>query len=159
MTAALVDRSGCAARKHGDANAYQNHRCRCPDARNAVRVYVKKRQLARLRGHAGRAGMVPTWRVTRRFQALARMGYSARDVQTAAWGWKRSNGTQSWQAKATMGPTRFARLDAVYQAWSATPGSNWRAQAWAKRRNWSAPFDWDNIDDPDEIPYNRRKPL
>lgn len=151
----MIDRSDCPARKHGTSSAYQNQACRCEDARRQQRLYIKGRELARARGQVGRTGMVPTWRAVRRFQALARMGYSARDVQAAAWGWKRTYGTGSWAVSATMGPLRFGRLDALYQQWSAVPGSSTRAKAYAERLNFSAPLDWDNIDDPDEVPYNK----
>jgi hypothetical protein len=145
----------CTATKHGTASAYQNQDCRCDDAKAAQRLYVKTRKLAKLRGQHGRPGMVPTWRAERRFHALARMGYSARDVQNAAWGYRRSHGTLSWHQKKTMGPERFARLDALYQLWSAVPGENQRARTTAVRLNYPAPLDWDNIDDPDEVPHNR----
>jgi hypothetical protein len=150
----VIDRTGCAAKRHGDENAYQNARCRCPDARNAQRLYVKRRKLARARGQFGRSDLVPTFLVTRRFRALARMGHSAREVQELAWGYKRSNGTQSWMAKSTMSRERFDRLDAVYQRLSAIPGDNWRAKNYAVRRCWAAPLDWNNIDDPTEVPHN-----
>lgn len=151
----MTDRTGCDARQHGDSNAYMNYRCRCDDAKNAQRLYTKKRKLARARGLVGRHDLVPTFRVVRRFQALARMGYSAREIQEAAWGYKRSNGTAAWMNRAAMGGQRFAQLDEVYQRLQATPGDNWRAKAHAVRRGWAAPLDWDNIDNPDEVPHNK----
>lgn len=151
----MIDRADCIAKRHGTSNAYMNHRCRCPDARDAQRIYVKKRKLARLRGQLGRPDMVPTWRVKRRVQALARMGYASREVQRAAWGYDLGSGTGSWASRSSMTAGRFAALDAVYQRWSAVRGTNERARWHAERMNFAAPLDWDNIDDPDEVPHNQ----
>lgn len=144
----------CGARKHGTAAAYQNDGCRCPEAREKQRVYAKQRKLARLRGQHGRTNLVPTWRAVRRARALARIGWSSRAVQAEAWGYGPNAGTGGWMSRPGMTPERFAKLDEVYQRWHMTPGPSRIARAHAVRNNYPAPLDWDNIDDPTEIPFN-----
>lgn len=73
-----VDRTGCPARpgrdgkpRHGDRSAYVNYGCRCPDARDALRLYAK-------RGREGRRppGLIDATATRRRLQGAAHLGCS-----------------------------------------------------------------------------------
>jgi hypothetical protein len=140
----------CTATRHGTWLAYQKARCRCPDARADQSAYRKRRALLRARGYVGRTDYVPAWRVTRRLRALARIGYSQRDVVRMAWGYPDGDGGLSHSTWMTRG--KFDKLDAVYRRLEGVPGPNRAAIAYAIRADFPSPLAWVNIDDPDEKP-------
>lgn len=67
-----IDRSGCQARRrHGTYSAYQNDFCRCPDAREAHRLYGKRRRVGR-----PEVRMMPALGFARRYTNLRALGYT-----------------------------------------------------------------------------------
>ncbi len=71
----------CAAGRHGNACAYTNDRCRCPEAREDWRRYNKRRR----EGRHQPLRFVPALATARRLQALAADGWP-RPVLAAALG-------------------------------------------------------------------------
>lgn len=142
-----IDRSGCTGTRHGTADAYRHHRCRCPDATAANSRYGKLR----------RAGLIePTFvdniGVVRRRQALAAIGWGLADLAPYF-------GTQ-WRGIGDHASNRRVRRDTlerwrrVYDLLSMTPGPNDLVRKRAKNRGWVPPLAWDEdrIDDPDARP-------
>jgi hypothetical protein len=153
-----VDRAGCPSTgRHGTAWAYQKARCRCDDAKVAQRAYRKRRALLNARGIVGHdlTQRIPQWRVARRMQALARLGWSSRTVGEKAWGYDSGDG--GWRKTTWMSKRHFDALDAVYRELSGQLGPSDAARRWAINRDWPSPAAWDNIDDPDEQPKTRRR--
>lgn len=146
-----IDRSGCAAPRHGTASAYSFGRCRCADARRASRYY---------RG-AIRYGLNdPAWvdntGVVRRRRALAAIGWSLTDLAPYF-------GT-TWQTVGMHAAGDRVRRDtldrwrAVYEQLSMTIGPSRQAREYAQRQGWAPPLAWDDdtIDDPDASPEGLR---
>lgn len=155
----MIDRTGCpSTHHHGNAWAYQKSHCRCPDARAAQSAYRKRRALLNARGITGPdlTQRIPQWRVQRRMQALARLGWSSRQVGDRAWGYGAS-GDGGWRKAAWMSRARFDALDAVYRELAGQPGPSDTARHWAIKRDWPSPAAWDDIDDPNEEPKTRRR--
>lgn len=138
-------RPGCPARRHGDASAYACYKCRCPDAREAWRLYRKRTREGRIQpAHVDSIG------TARRLQALAAIGWSL-DELTMYLGWPKGSvqnrRTARWPTVTRATADRVAR---VYDELSMTPGPSSRARDLAVRRGWSPPLAWndDEIDDP-----------
>lgn len=141
----------CTAARHGTWQAYQKAGCRCPDARADQSAYRKRRALLRARGHIGRGDLVEQWRAVRRLRALARIGYSQRDVIRMAWGYPDGDGALLTQSK-WLTQRKFDKLDAIYRRLAGVPGPNRAAIAHAIRADYPSPMAWSNIDDPNEKP-------
>lgn len=150
-----IDRSQCPAGPdgpHGTASAYTRARCRCPDARNAWRLYKK-------RGREGRRppGYVSVMGVRRRLQALASIGYTITDISTLS-------SVPFPTVRDLIHPWIrggvSARLDrqfrALYARLSGTPGPSHRAALRARAKGWAPPLAWNDIDDPDEKPVRAK---
>jgi len=56
------------------------------------------------------------------------------------------------QENRTITARTHRRTAAVYDTLSMTPGPSARARAYARRRRWPAPLDWDDIDNPESQP-------
>lgn len=69
-----VDRTGCAATRHGTASAYR-HGCRCLDAREEHRLYNK-----RARERRNPPGQIHPAPSARTIQALMALGWPPRDI-------------------------------------------------------------------------------
>ncbi len=133
----------CTAQQHGTATAFDWWGCRCPEGREAYRLY-RKRQ----RENRQPPAHVPGVGTARRLQALAALGYP-------------------WVALAPrlhVSPTRVrqladvvdgvvhrdtaAKVSAVFTELAATPGPSKYARTVAARNGWVPPLAWDDIDDP-----------
>lgn len=138
-------RSGCSARRHGDAAAYYRYRCRCADATEDYR-------LCRKRSREGRH--VPRWvdgtGSARRLQALAALGYGLLDLADHL-GWRKSRVQNVQTLKASrVCLSTVERVTRVYDELAMTPGPSTRARDLARRKGWVPPLAWDDdtIDDP-----------
>lgn len=145
----------CLATEHGTDNAYVNHRCRSPEAREAHRVERKRRELRLIEEGSQR---VSTLGSMRRLQALAFMCYGVKIL-----GAETGLSTRHvWQVRRGDFPvmlktTHIAIADA-FERLSAHVGPEPKAGLYARRIGWAPPLAWDDIDDPAEQPKGLRKP-
>ena len=153
-----INRSRCAARRHGTASAYYRG-CRCPDAAFARSEYLR----ARATGKA-LPGYVPAAGTIRRLRGLYSLGHNAATIATAA-------GLTAVTVRVLLGPDGSLRPERVGRPLPATvhrrtadavaaavtrlvqlPGRCERARARARRAGWAPLHAWDNdlfrIDDP-----------
>lgn len=144
-----VDRSGCQAQRHGTRSAYGWWGCRCPDAREAHRLYHK-----RLRYGRQPAAHLPAVGTTRRLQALVAAGYT----WTALAG---HLGVSCQRVRAIaftvdglVHPATSERVREVFGQLATVPGSSKLARTVAARYGWAPPMAWDDdtIDDPHARP-------
>lgn len=148
-----LDRTGCAAPRHGTAGAYRAG-CRCADARAAKRRYTKQRQ----------AGISPPAHIDatgtrRRLQALMAIGHSTNTV-AAATGLSPEMVTHlRGAARARRHRDRVSRATAfvvwrAYESLSMVPGLDVRSRTDAARLGHHPPLAWDDaaIDDPHARP-------
>jgi len=147
--ATAPDRSGCTADRHGTVLAYIGYRCRCPDAREAARLYR----------HGLRHGLhtPPTTHsagTARRLRALAAIGWPGDILAT------RLDCTWSWisQLQREVNPrvllTTARRVADLYDELADTPGPSQRARQHAARADWDGPDAWwyADIDNPHTQP-------
>ena len=117
--------------------------CRCPEARNATRLYYKRRR-------EGRQGaiLVDATGTHRRLQALCAMGYSMAELS------RMLGRSERYLAvildHKVINPKSAALVAALYDAHSHIPGPSNRAKLRALKKGWKPPLAWDNIDDPSE---------
>lgn len=136
--------------RHGDANAYANAGCRCPDARADRARKIKQWRYDRAHGRTYR---VPALGARRRLRALMAIGWDMRTVAAMLGrhdrldGIVRSNSTQQTVTRAL-----DRRIRVLYDRLSATPGPSEFARGAARTHGYAPPLAWDNIDDPDEQP-------
>lgn len=151
---ANVDRSGCTARYHGTSGAYFRAGCRCPDAKEAKRVYTKRRRLGR-----PETRRVPALGTTRRIRALMALGHNSTTIGQAA-------GMSAFQVQQTAGNRQYVspatrdRIVAAYDALSGTPGVSVKTRSRAQRAGWAPPLAWEyvDLDDPRARPvFGRRR--
>lgn len=141
-------RPGCVARRHGDMSAYSCYMCRCPDAREAWRLYRKRLREGRVQpAHVDSTG------TARRLQALAAIGWSL-DALTPHLGCSvgalQSRRMARWPTVTRASAERVAR---VYDELSMTAGPSSRTRDVAARNGWVPPLAWDDdIDDPAATP-------
>lgn len=142
------NRAACRGDQHGTANAYRNHRCRCPDATAANTRYRK-----RLAAGCHLPASVDNTGVIRRRQALAALGYGLSDLEQHFPTTRRGIGTYATTGRRVSRDTH-RRWCQVYDLLSMTPGRNERAKQEARKRGWAPPLAWDDdtIDDPDATP-------
>jgi hypothetical protein len=144
----VTDRSSCEAARHGDVNAYRRG-CRCEDARDDRRLYMK-------RGREGRLppGMVSSVGAARRLQALSALGWSATEIAERM-GSSKTNVLQIRSGRReTMTRSVATRVEAVYEQLSGTPGGSDKVRNHAARAGWAVPLRWDDdaIDNPHAKP-------
>jgi hypothetical protein len=142
----MID-STCTASRHGTKWAYQKNRCRCPDAREAARIYQK-----RLREGRNPSAFIPAAGTVRRLQALAAIGHSFATIGKALGGIT-GQGVQQIGKTGQVRRVTAARVAALYDQWSMTVGASSITRSRAEARGWAPPLAWDNIDDPDEAPH------
>lgn len=140
---------GCSARRHGDAWAYHNYGCRCPAAREAWRVYAKRRREGRLP-----AALVPALGTVRRLRALMALGWPS--PQLAG---RTGMATEQVLRLVAGGRERVRRGTAaavarLYDELSMRPGPSTRTRLRATARGWMPPLAWDedSLDDPAAVP-------
>lgn len=138
----------CHTKRHDTNGAYRRG-CRCPQAREAYRLYRKRRREGR-----STPQLVNSLGTARRLQALAAIGWSAAKLATEL-GWDShctvSNLQQRRRAKVTLATATL--VADVYERLSMTPGGSKRARLFAARKGWPAPLAWDDdIDEPTARP-------
>ena len=151
-----TDRRHCswpAHRTHGTAGAFRNG-CRCPEAREAWRLYTRRRRQGRGTG----SGLVDAIGTARRLQALATMGYTQADL-AAAMGWKGVQMVARSLKAHRVARSTAERVSAAYERLSMKPGPSPRAAKRARHAGWAPPLAWDEgrIDDPTAKPTGIRK--
>lgn len=149
---APIDRTECRAKRHGSRNAYNQYRCTCPDAREAERLYRKRRR-------EGRAPAILTTSTgtVRRLQALAVSGYSL-NMLARELGLSKDRVYQLRSGRVlTIGVAQAAIIATLYDRLpdlgDDAPDRRTRKQALAA--GWAPPAAWDNIDDALEKPQHK----
>jgi hypothetical protein len=140
----------CTGTRHGTANAYRNHGCRCDTARQDNTRYNKKREAG-----IHQPAWVPSIGVVRRRQALAAIGYGLTELAPYFGKAERALGNQLARPRVTR--TTFTRWVEVYNQLSMTPGPCPKARKHAQRMGWAPPLAWNNIDNPKSKPFGVRK--
>lgn len=141
----------CNARVHGDRNAYNYYKCRCPDAREAERVYQLNWRHSS--GYTTVAKVDKTGTV-RRLQALIRMGHMPKDI-AADLGWLPSRISDILNNRHPgIRPHTHDQVKIYYDKMCMIRGNSPKTMRWAIRNNWAPPLAWDedNIDDPNAEP-------
>ncbi|GAA2608439.1 hypothetical protein GCM10010399_44090 [Dactylosporangium fulvum] len=138
----------CSAIYHGTVSAYERG-CRCPHARDAERIYRKRR-----RHGLAQPRRVPAIGTTRRLQALAALGWRWSDLAErlgVTW--------QAVQQHAIRGNRVVhvdiaRRIDDVFRQLCATAGPSALSRRRAEEKGWVPPLAWDDgdIDNPDARP-------
>jgi len=139
----------CTARRHGTAWCYTKDRCRCPEAREAWRLYNKRRREGR--NPPGR--LSPTG-AARRIQALVASGWSWRALAVAAGRHHRTIQDIGTMRRGTITRTTIEWVYDVYERLQDIPGGSKYALTVAARYGWVPPDAWRNIDDPEAQPYD-----
>lgn len=149
-----VDRSetcdpGCTAPVHGTHNAYQAG-CRSDAAREAWRVYSKRRRQGRLE-----PSTIDATGTRRRLQALAALGWGSTDLAELLGFSHRSRLAQLRQATRVNVRTAAAVRE-LYDRLSMTVGPSPRARQHALDEGYAPPLAWDDdtIDDPAALPQH-----
>jgi hypothetical protein len=119
----------------------------CAGCRSVNRV-----EMARYRVHRIVQGprLVPTLGLRRRVRALARRGWAQEDIAERL-------GMSQWAFNKIVNQTETRReiaekVKAVYGELAWVDGPNQLARKNAERKGWPGPMDWDEPDDPAEIP-------
>ncbi len=156
-TTVTIDRSGCPRQptqsgvppKHGTRDAYRRG-CRCADAREARRLYMKRRREGRLQSNR-----VPVLGSRRRLQSLMAQGHSLTSLSKIPGLPSRATlmlihrGEESWVYR----PTHDA-IAAAFERLSMIVGPSTRARNIARAAGHHPPFAWTgiNIDNPRAAP-------
>jgi len=139
--------SGCRARRHGTASAYTRS-CRCPQAREAWRLYSKRR----------REGRQPPFLcdatgTRRRLQALVAIGWPTAAL-AARLGIPPTEVSRLCHHAHRVYPHTAARVAQLYTQLSMHPGPSRRARRRGEVASWAPPLAWDDntIDHPAATP-------
>lgn len=137
----------CQAKQHGTAGAYCNRGCRCPEGREAWRLYSKRRRQQR---HT--TEFVNSVGTSRRLQGLAAAGWPTTviagelDVHpTRVERLRRC--TTGYVSPATAAAVRQLTAELCVEL-----GPSRKSRNEAARRGWVPLGAWDDIDDPDAMP-------
>lgn len=137
-------------RRHGDADAYRHHRCRCPDARAANTRAHKQYRLARL---AAGPRMVDATGTRRRIHALLAIGWPHAEIGRRL---ARSRAAITLMCTRTqVRPSSAERVRALYSALADTPGPSLITAGKARALGHPPPIAWDDdtIEDPGAQPW------
>jgi len=140
-------RSGCPARRHGTAAAYTGG-CRCADAREAWRLYNKRRREGRQPPfHHDATG------TRRRLQALVAIGWPTAAL-AGRLGIPSTEVSRLCHHAHRVYPHTIQRVGQLYTQLSMNPGPSRRARRRAEVAGWAPPLAWDDntIDDPAATP-------
>jgi AraC-like DNA-binding protein len=140
----------CTAARHGDESAYSWWACRCPEAREAWRLYKK-----RLREGRQPPAHVHAVGTARRLQALVAYGYTWRALATHLGVSPRRTQDLASMRRGFVHRDTAARVRTVYDRLSLTRGGAAYALTVAARYGWLPPLAWDDatIDDPQAQPW------
>lgn len=132
--------------------AYRSYGCRCPQAREAERIYRKRH-----RENRAPVRLVPCLGTTRRLRALAVAGYSL-NMLADELGISRDRVYQLRSGRVpTIGASqaRFIaeRFDRLPDLGDNAPDFRTREKALAA--GWAPPMAWDNVDDASELPKHQ----
>lgn len=140
----------CTAARH-DAAAYDYGDCRCPAGREAHRLYRK-----RLREGRQPPADVPAIGTARKLQALTALHHHREFLAEQLGLSPRRVFQLTFNETGRVHRTTAARVDALFERLSATPGTSRHARIVTERYGFVPPLAWDDIDDPDAKPRVRR---
>jgi hypothetical protein len=138
---------GCTAQRHGTPSAYDWWGCRCPETREKWRLYRKRLSQGRQP-----PALVPAVGTARRLQALVAIGYCWRDLGKHLGVSNRRIADIALTPDGQVHRNTVARVDAIFEQLSATPGTAKYAFTLAARYGFVPPLAWDDIDDPSAEP-------
>lgn len=146
--------TACTATRHGTEGAYRNSRCRCPAAREAHRLVSKRRREGRHQpARIDRTG------TARRLRGLAALGWPRDLIATQLGCSVRTLRTMQAETdprgRAAVHRATAARVAALYDRLSGTPGPSTPTRRAAHDNRWPSPLLWDgiDIDDPTATPH------
>lgn len=139
----------CTASYHGTRSAYTRAKCRCPEAREAKRLTQKRRRQQR-----AKPLLTDGTGTRRKLQALAAIGWRWEDLGERLAVKYATVQRRACGRYATVHVDTAARVDAVYNLLSMTPGPSKTTRARALAKGWAPPLAWDDsaIDDPSAEP-------
>lgn len=142
----------CQARYHGTASAYKHGGCRCPAAREAHRLYWKRRRESR--PETRRVSVVGT---ARRVRALWAIGHNSATIGAVA-GMSADQVHQTTRRPLWVSLATAEAVKRAYDALSMTPGTSEETRGRAQRAGYPPPLAWDDesIDDPTVSPRRGR---
>lgn len=135
-----VDRTGCAATRHGTASAYRHGR-RCLDAREGHRLYNK-----RVRERRNPPGQIDPAPSARRIQALIALGWPPRDLAVRLGRTSTTRNMMRVFRAHGLHPATANAITRVYAELSGTPGPSEVTRHRARKGGYRPPLDWDDID-------------
>lgn len=133
-----IDRTGCAAARHGTKTAYDCYGCHCSDARAAHRTYRADLR-ARRRKPAHDDGD------TRRVQGMWAIGWPA-DSLAASLGWTVEQVEQVAHGLLLVDTAAVPAVRALFDRLAYTPGPSAEARAYAAQNGFVPAMAWDDID-------------
>lgn len=140
---ATIDRSQCTGTRHtGTATAYDRYGCRCPDAREASRIYRLELRLSRGNRRPSRYSGT-----ARRVQAVWAMGYSPSRI-AGELGWDVDQVLHVAHAEHVDADTAEV-VDGLFRRWAYTPGPDNGARKHAVRDGFVTAMAWEDIDTDD----------
>lgn len=139
----------CTATKHGTANAYTTYRCRCATAREAWRLYNKRRREGR-----NEPNCIDSTGSARRIRALIAIGWSMRELARRTGHHHRTIQDVVYGRRRLITRHTARWVSDLYEELSTTPGGSKYALLVADRYGWAPPLAWDEgaIDDPTAEP-------
>jgi hypothetical protein len=148
MTDTLAD---CNAKRHGDMSAYSFWKCRCPEAKEAWRIYKK-----RIREGRHTPAMIPAVGTARRLQALVAAGYTWKHLADYLGFTKNRAAYLGMTTEGQVYRETADRVAKLYDRLSLTPGPSSYARTVAVRHGFRPPLAWDDeaLDDPNGKPYD-----
>lgn len=145
----MTVRGECPATAHGTSNGYKNYACRCPECREAWRIYMKRLRARRDQGITWR---IPAELMIRRVRALQAIGWSQQYLAERL-GLQSSSSLRQSMRHPTVTMHTFRPLDALYQELCDKPGPSQQTRGMALARGYLPPAAWENINDLNERPH------
>ncbi|MEV5300281.1 hypothetical protein [Amycolatopsis methanolica] len=139
-----IDRSACAADRHGTRAAYHHSRCRCPDAIAADHRYRHERASGQRQDE-----LVPILGTRRRIRALQASGYPM-DYLAAQLGITRNGAGRLAhllkRGQLTVRRELAEQVTALYERLAGTPGPSRAMRTLARRAGHATPAQWGEAD-------------
>lgn len=139
--------SECSAVRHGTYTAYHRGGCRCPEGREAWRVYNKRRREGRLE-----PAVIPSLGTARRLRALAAIGWPRREIAARLSYGKQMVGHLERPLRPRITVRTAAKVAALYKELKDISGPCVRTRRKAAALGYWAPSLWVDIDDPEDNP-------